>query len=123
MRIRISWPGGAVHAQLDDTPTTRALAAALPCRSTASTWGEEVYFALPVRAALAADARDVVDPGTVCFWVEGRSLALPYGPTPASHGDECRLVSAVNVLGRLEEPARLLAGIAPGDPIRVEAAP
>jgi hypothetical protein len=95
---------------------------ALPCSSEARTWGEEVYFALPVEADLEADARQVVDPGTVCFWVEGHSLAIPFGRTPASRGDECRLVTAVNVLGRLEGDPRALAAIRDGDELEVESA-
>ena len=113
-RIRISWPKGELTAVLVDTPTTRKLVAALPCRSRAQTWGEEVYFNLPVDATLEADAVQVVDPGTVCFWVEGSSLALPYGPTPASRGSECRLVSKVNVLGKLEGDPCQLAKVADG---------
>lgn len=122
MRIRIRWNSGEVYAQLEDTPTARALAAALPSQSAASTWGEEVYFEVPVDSALEKDARQVVDPGTVCFWVEGQSLAVPYGPTPISKGTECRLVAKVNVLGRIEGDPRALAAIRPGDAIRVERA-
>ena len=118
-RIRIKWPKGEVTATLSDTPTARKLAAALPASSRASTWGEEVYFSLPVSVRKEKDAVDVVPPGTVCFWVEGSALALPYGPTPVSKGDECRLVTAVNVLGRLEGDPRVLAGIRDGDPIDV----
>ncbi|HET9700818.1 MAG TPA: cyclophilin-like fold protein [Burkholderiales bacterium] len=121
-RIRIRWPQGEVIASLLDTPTARKLLAALPCESSVNTWGEEVYFALPVSVALEADARQVVDPGTVCFWVEGRSLALPFGPTPVSRGSECRLVAKVNVLGRIEGDPRVLAQARDGDPIRVELA-
>ena len=99
-----------------------AVMAALPIQSRANTWGEEVYFDTGVEAALEADAAQVVDPGTVCFWVEGRSLALPYGPTPASRGDECRLVTEVNLLGRLQEDPRVLAGVREGMEITVEAA-
>lgn len=113
-RIKISWPKGELIAVLADTPTARQLIEALPCSSRAQTWGEEVYFSLPVDAALEADAVQVVDPGTVCFWVEGSSLALPYGPTPASRGSECRLVSKVNVLGKLEGDPRQLAKVADG---------
>lgn len=121
MRIRISWPSGAAHARLDDTPTTRQLAAALPITARANTWGEEVYFETGIDVELESNAQQVVEPGTVCFWVEGRSLALPFGPTPASHGDECRLVTEVNLLGQLEEEARVLATVHSGDEIRVEA--
>ncbi|MFZ5557868.1 MAG: cyclophilin-like fold protein [Pseudomonadota bacterium] len=118
-RIRISWPGGAVIATLEPTATAEKVLAALPTRSAANTWGDEVYFSLPVRATLEEDARQVVDPGTVCFWVEGNSLALPFGPTPVSRGNECRLVTRVNVLGRLEDDPRLLSGVEDGDEITV----
>ena len=55
----------------------------------------------------------------MCFWVQGGSLALPYGPTPVSRGDECRLVTRVNVLGRLEGDPRTLASVRDGDAIEV----
>ena len=120
MRIRISWDDGAVEAVLAATPTAEKVWAALPCTATANTWGEEVYFEVPVQAALEPEARQVVEKGAVCFWVEGQSLALPYGPTPISTGDECRLVSEVNVLGQIEGEPRTLAGVRAGAPIRVE---
>jgi hypothetical protein len=117
--ISISARNIRLTAQLDDCATTRALLAVLPCDASASTWGDEVYFSLPLSVSLEPDARQVVEPGTVCFWVEGDSLALPFGPTPISEGDECRLVSRVNVIGRLDgDPARL-SGIRAGDAIRL----
>lgn len=120
--IRIRWPSGELSARLEPTPTAQVLVAALPFDSSASTWGEEVYFGTPVSPRLESDARRVVDPGTVCFWVEGRSLALPFGPTPISKGSECRLVAKVNILGKIVGDARALAGVRDGDPIRVELA-
>lgn len=119
-RIVIRWPAGSAVAELESTPSTAALLAVLPCVSKANTWGEEVYFSVPVSCRLEADARQVVDPGAVCIWVEGRSLALPFGPTPVSKGTECRLVTKVNVLGKIQGDARVLASVRDGDPIRVE---
>jgi uncharacterized protein len=121
-RIRIKWPRGEVMATLADSPTANQVVAALPASSRANTWGEEVYFSLPVSAKKEKDAVEVVPPGTVCFWVEGGSLALPYGPTPVSKGDECRLVTSVNVLGKLEGDPRALAGIREGDAVEVSVA-
>jgi hypothetical protein len=116
-RIRIAWPKGAVSATLEDTPTARALVAALPTNAKAQTWGEEVYFELPVKAKLEADAKQVVPSGSVCFWVEGSSLALPWGRTPVSQGDESRLVTRCNVLGAIDGDPRRLASVRSGDTI------
>ncbi|MEU4925084.1 cyclophilin-like fold protein [Streptomyces yokosukanensis] len=121
MQIRISWPAGNITATLDaDTPTAQALAKALPLTSSAYTWGEEVYFDTGIAVSRETDARQVVEPGTVAFWTDGDALALPYGPTPISRGDECRLASPCNVLGRLDGDPRALATVRGGDPIRVE---
>ena len=119
MRIRIEWSNGETTASLKDTPTTRKLLKALPCQSSANTWGEEVYFSVPVDVDLEPDAKQVVPPGTVCFWVEGSSVAIPFGPTPISTGDECRLVTAVNIMGQLDGDPSVLASIRDGDPLTV----
>jgi len=121
--IRIAWSGGAITVELRETLTAKALLAALPCQASASTWGEEVYFELPVKAALEPDAQQVVDPGTVCFWVEGSALALPYGRTPVSKGNECRLVTRCNVVGKIIGEARQLQGIKDGAALRLAAIP
>ena len=115
MKISIRWKSGQVAAVLKDTPTSRQLAAVLPLESKANTWGQEVYFEVPAGAGLEADAKQVVDPGTVCFWVEGKSLAIAFGPTPVSKGDECRLVTHVNILGSVEGDPSTLASIRAGD--------
>ena len=121
--IRIAWGSDSITAELRDTPTAKALLAVLPRKARASTWGEEVYFELPVTAALEADARQVVDPGTVCFWVEGSALALPFGRTPISKGDESRLVTRCNILGKISGDAQALRKIKDGTALSVEALP
>ncbi|WP_327354882.1 cyclophilin-like fold protein [Streptomyces sp. NBC_01304] len=120
MQIRISWPAGHLTATLEDTPTTQALRKALPISASANTWGEEVYFDTGVSVEREDDAQQVVEPGTVAFWTDGDALALPYGPTPISRGDECRLASPCNLLGALDGDPRQLATVRNGDPIRVE---
>jgi hypothetical protein len=121
--IRIAWSGGAITVELRESLTAKALLAALPCQARASTWGEEVYFELPVKAALEPDTQQVVDPGTVCFWVEGNALALPYGRTPVSKGNECRLVTRCNVVGKVVGEARQLQGIKDGAVLRLASIP
>ena len=79
-RIRIASPSGALFARLNETPSSIALCALLPIESVANTWGEEVYFSVSANVKLEADARQVVDPGSVCFWVEGCSGSIYFLP-------------------------------------------
>jgi hypothetical protein len=120
IRIKISWKAGDISAILNNTPTTEALIKSLPIESYANTWGDEVYFSVPVSVPLEKDAKQVVDPGAICFWVEGNSLALPFGPTPISEDNECRLATACNILGKIEKEPRILSSIQSGDLIKIE---
>ena len=122
MRIRIRWKAGEIEGELTKGANAEAVYAALPCSAEANTWGDEVYFSLDVPASLEPGARQVVDPGSICYWIEGRSMALPFGPTPNSEGDECRLATVVNVIGRLDGDPKVLGAVRDGDRIRVEVA-
>jgi len=119
MRVRLIWPRGEAVMVLGTDVTASLVAEVLPAEVTAHCWGDEVYFSLPVIAELDADATDVVDPGTVCYWVEGASVAIPFGPTPVSVTDECRLVTRVNRIGMIEGDPRALASIAEGDQLEL----
>jgi len=119
MKIRICAGKVSLEAELRDTPTTRALAEALPFEASASTWGDEVYFATPVSAKLEADAKQVVDPGTVCFWTQGDALALPFGRTPISTDERPKLANPCNVLGVIKDFSGLKK-VKAGQTIRVE---
>jgi hypothetical protein len=120
--IRIVWSRGSLVARLRDTPTARTLLDTLPIESRASTWGDEVYFRVPFSAKAEPDASAVVEKGAVCFWLDGDSIALLFGPTPVSTGSECRLISPANIVGMIEGDAEVLRSVANGDTIRIESA-
>ena len=122
MKVRIETGKVVLTAELRDTPTTKALLAALPFESRASTWGEEVYFSTPVSVKLEGDAQQIVEPGTVCFWTEGDAIALPYGRTPISTDERPKLAGRCNVLGTLIGEAKELARIRSGEKITVSKA-
>jgi len=120
MKVSLRFKSGKLEVELFDTPTARALLEALPFESRAQTWGEEVYFATPVRATLEKDARQIVDPGTVCFWTEGNAIALPYGRTPISTDERPKLASRCNVLGSIVGDPKRLAAVKGGETVKVE---
>ena len=107
MKLRLSSSGVSIFLELRDTPTSRAVFEAAPFEAQAQTWGDEVYFTTPVSAKLEADARQVVDPGTVCFWTQGDALALPFGRTPISTDERPKLANPCNVLGTMQDFALL----------------
>ena len=121
-KVRIQAGGVVLTATLRETPTADAVWAALPMASDARTWGEEVYFSVPVTAALEADAQDVVTAGEIAFWTDGRAIAIGFGRTPISRGGEIRLATRTNVFADAEGDVKTLAPVNDGDPVTVERA-
>ena len=120
-RIRFDFGSIVLDAELLDTPTARAIAAALPLTASALTWGEEVYFEIPVKVAREAGARAVVTPGEIAYWPEGHCIALGYGRTPISQGGETRLASPCNIFAKALGDVKMLAKVKAGTKINVTA--
>jgi uncharacterized protein len=120
--IRITAGGVVLSAQLNDTPTAAAILAALPIPGVARTWGDEIYFPIPVNHSLAAEAVEVVEVGDLSYWPTGRAFCIFFGPTPMSRGAEIRPASAVNPVGRVLGDATLLRNVRDGEPVLLEEA-
>jgi uncharacterized protein len=113
-RIRFDFGTLVLDAELLDTPTARLVVAALPTTAAALTWGEEVYFEVPIEAAREADARAVVVPGEIAYWPEGHCIAIGFGRTPISKADETRLASPCNVFAKALSDVKALAAVKAG---------
>jgi len=119
-RITLTFGAVTITAQARNTPTAKAILNALPIRSTVQTWGEEVYFSVPVEAPLEPDAKDVVQAGEIAFWVEGSCIAIGFGPTPISHGDEIRLAAVTNIWADAEDDVRELISVESQETVLVD---
>jgi hypothetical protein len=117
--IVIEVDGRALPAELNDSPTARALMQTLPLEAEASVWGEEIYFATPVEMGEAADAVEEVPVGTLAYWPPGRAFCIFFGPTPVSRGAMPRAYSPVNVIGQVGGDPSVLRRVRNGAPIRV----
>ena len=118
-RIHFDFGTLTLDAELFDTPTAKAIAAALPLTSSALTWGEEVYFDVPVNVKREADARAVVTPGEIAYWPEGPAIAIGFGRTPISKGDETRVASPCNVFAKALGNVKTLAKVRSGTEVKV----
>ena len=111
-KIKIITKAVTMTATLNDSKTSQALVKALPVKSTAERWGDEVYFSVPLEMP-AENAQAKVPSGTVAYWPDGPSVCIFFGQTP---------YSPVNVLGSLDGDAKEFAKVASGESIRIEKA-
>jgi hypothetical protein len=121
-RIKISAGSVTAEAELKDTPTAKAIWEALPVTGRANTWGDEIYFDIPVKVALEKDAQEVVALGDLGYWPVGSAFCIFFGRTPVSHGDEIRPASAVNVFGRVLGDPTVFKKVAGGTRVTIERA-
>ena len=108
---------------LNDSPAAAALAKKLPLSFKLSRWGEEYYGAIPGGLGVKEDksARDVLEIGELAYWTPGSALCIFWGPTPASHGDECRAASPVIPLGKVTGDWAGVKKLGGGVTVKVEA--
>lgn len=119
-KIRIKTPSVELTGELNDSPTALEITGKLPIEAEVQTWGDEIYFPIPVTMPLEPDAKSVVSVGDIGYWPRGRAFCLFFGPTPISKAGEIIPASAVNIVGRIEGDARLLKNARDGEKIKIE---
>ena len=107
-------------AELSNSKTSDAIWNFLPIENTVNTWGDEIYFTIPVTSALDETAKEVVEKGDLGYWPTGKAFCIFFGPTPASQGDEIRPASAVNIVGRVEGNTDVFKRVRDGENIKLE---
>lgn len=117
--IRITAGSVVVEAELNDTRTASAVWNALPIEERSNTWGDEIYFRIPVEGELE-DPQEVVELGDLGYWPPGSAFCLFFGTTPASQGDEIRPASEVTVIGKIKGDSTLLKSVSSGSSVLIE---
>lgn len=123
MHITIQIGRLSMQAELNDTPTARKVVEALPIRASFNTWGDEIYFSLPVDASLDESARSVVAIGDLGYWPPGKAFCIFFGQTPASMPGEIRPASPVNIIGRVVGNATRFKEVMRAKEVMLEATP
>ena len=102
MDINIRVGTVTIAAELNDSPTAHMIFQALPIKASFNTWGDEIYFPIPIQSELDDSARDVVELGDLGYWPPGQAFCIFYGLTPMSKPGEIRPASAVNIVGKVK---------------------
>ncbi len=105
---------------LRNTETARLIADSVPIKSKIQTWGEEIFFNTNLQVKLEDDAKDVMQLGELAFWTEGSAIAIGYGKTPVSVGEEIRLIGSCNVWADCSFKKSDFDNIKPGDKISLD---
>ncbi len=109
-----------VKAQLNESPTAELIWESLPIEGTGNTWGDEIYFSIPVKADLEPEAREEMEKGELGYWPSGNAFCIFFGPTPMSRGEEIRAASPVNPIGKVTGDPEVFRGIQTGVKVRIE---
>ncbi|MCW4020784.1 MAG: cyclophilin-like fold protein [Candidatus Bathyarchaeota archaeon] len=115
---------GEVEAELleaKNPETVNAIWEALPFETRANTWGDEIYFSIPVRLG-EENAQPTVELGDLGYWPPGQGFCIFFGPTPMSRGGEIRPANPVNVFGKVKGDLKVFKKVRSGDKIRIERA-
>ena len=118
-RIRLTAGSIAVEAVLNDSTTAGLVWDALPLTVPGESWGDEIYFSIPVKAK-AENPRETVEMGDLAYWPPGSAFCIFFGPTPMSRGDEIRPASAVHVFGKIVGDPTVFKKVRSGTQVRVE---
>jgi hypothetical protein len=118
-RITITAGDVTLPAELNESETAQRIWDILPVEGRANTWGEEIYFEIPLQVGEAPDARAEVAVGELGYWPVGHAFCIFFGPTPVSEGNEPRAYSPVNVVGQVLGDATVLSSVPDGAPVRV----
>lgn len=108
-----------MEAELNDSQTAKAIWDSLPLATEVNTWGEEIYFEIPVKSALENGVEEV-QVGDLGYWPQGNCFCIFFGLTPMSSEGHIKPASAVNIIGRISGKAEEWKTVKDGEWISIE---
>jgi hypothetical protein len=118
-KILIQFDEYTVQATLNNSPTSKKIRDQLPIEGRTNTWGDEIYFEIPVNIPQEPDAREQVEIGELGYWPVGRAFCIFFGPTPVSTDEKPRAYSPVNIIGEVLGDFSQLSSIQDGERVRI----
>jgi hypothetical protein len=118
-QIKITAQPVVMEAELNNSQTAQMIWDALPIEERGNTWGDEIYFSIPVNAG-SENPQEVVELGDLAYWPPGTAFCIFFGPTPMSRGDEIRPASAVNPIGKLMGDPQAFKQVKSGTIVNIE---
>lgn len=119
-RIKITVGKRVSEATLFENDTAMKVYEILPYSTEVNTWGDEIYFSIPLEEELDDTAKEIVEIGDIGYWPSGNAFCIFYGKTPISHGEEIRPASAVNIIGKIDGDPLVFKGVSDGEKILIE---
>ena len=120
LKIKIVTNKVTMEAELNETETAKKIHQALPIETTVNTWGEEIYFTIPLKTKLEKGTT-VVNLGDLGYWPAGPAFCIFFGKTPVSTETEIKPASAVTVIGRLLGNPKEWKKVSDGETIKIVA--
>ena len=119
-KIKIKFLSFSILVDLHNTENAMQIWEACPIKSIINTWGNEIYFDTKINTIIDKTAKNIISKGEIAFWVEGASIAIGFGPTPISKGNEIRLVTNANIIGVTVDNLSALSIVNSGEIVIVE---
>ena len=119
-KIKIKFLSFSISVDLHNTENAMQIWEACPIKSIINTWGNEIYFDTKINTIIDKTAKNIISKGEIAFWVEGASIAIGFGPTPISKGNEIRLITNANIIGKTTENLSALSMVNSGEIVIVE---
>lgn len=118
-KIKIKAGNVEVDAKLEETSLAEKIYNSLPISSKVNTWGDEIYFEIPVDEKIENGVKEV-EKGDIAYWPDGRCMCLFFGPTPISHSGKIIPASEVEIFGKIIKGIEKLKEVKSGEEIFVE---